>query len=213
MLAPELGARGIFIDAHRITTGRKHGRAYRGGWGSYKKLQRDLALWMKQDQNPDAHFSTMVDLYGLPADFPGYEACRAIADPDQRVECCEGHLVRDVAAQCGDHWAKRFIPYIQSHEFEALLFADPLKFLAAFPEAGTVIERLRQIRTECGGPERIDDGEDTAPSKRVLQLLPEYAKVVSSIVIVKHIGLETLRQECPHFGRWIDRLLDLPRGG
>ena len=62
LLAPELGACGIFIDAHRITTGRKHGRLHRGGWDSYAKLLRDLVLWMKQDQSAESRFSTMVDL-------------------------------------------------------------------------------------------------------------------------------------------------------
>lgn len=209
VLALELGAHGIFIDAHRMTTGRKHGSTFRGGWDSYKKLQRDLALWMKQDQSPDARFSTMVDLYGLPLDFPGYEDCRLIVDPDERVECLEDHLGRDVNEQLGGDWAHRFIPYIQLHEFEALLFADPRRFLAAFPEADVVIERLQEIRAKCGGPERIDAGDTTAPSKRILQLLPEYSKVVSGVVIVKQIGLGILRQECPHFGKWIAKLLDL----
>ena len=53
ILAPELGMYGVFADAHRITTGRRHGRAFRGGLVRYDHLANDLLLWMKQDQNQD----------------------------------------------------------------------------------------------------------------------------------------------------------------
>src|SRR5262249_15568816 len=61
------------------------------GWDSYKKLQRDLALWMKQDQNPDARFSTMVDLYSL---------SKTLGQPRQlaqvpRLECLDLLLVAE----------------------------------------------------------------------------------------------------------------------
>ena len=210
MLAPELGASGIFIDAHSITTGRRRGRLFRGGYDSYTKLVRDLVLWMKQDQNPDAWFTTMVDLYRLPTDFPGYAACQAIPEPRRRVECLEGHLARDVTERFPDDTGQqRFIPYIQLHEFEALLFSDAAKFLHAFPDEQLIIAQLLAIRTQCGGPENIDDGEDTAPSKRILQLLPDYVKTVSGLLIVKQISLSLLRSECPHFGAWIGKLLGL----
>lgn len=207
ILAPELGTHGIFIDAHRITTGRKHGRLHRGGWDSYTKLRRDLVLWMKQDRGEDSWFSTMVDLYGLPDDFPGYQACAAIADPRKRVESLEEYLTRDVKERLADDpVAERFVPYIQLHEFEALLFSDASKFLAAFPEGIAAVDRLQAICTECGGPENINDGDDTAPSKRILEVLPEYIKPVSSLLILRQIGLPTVRRECPHFDGWITRL-------
>ncbi|MBV8357675.1 MAG: DUF4276 family protein, partial [Deltaproteobacteria bacterium] len=147
VLAPELGLRDVFIDAHSITTGRRLGRAFRGGWNSYGKLLRDLSLWMKQDQNDDSWFSTMVDLYRLPNDFPGYDICQAISEPKRRVECLEDRFACDVREQFGDSIiSRRFIPYIQLHEFEALLFSDPDKFLYAFPDAGSAIEELHAIR-------------------------------------------------------------------
>ena len=210
VLAPEVGAYGIFIDAHRITTGRKRGRPHRGGWDSYTKLLRDLVLWMKEDQRAESRFSTMVDLYGLPDDFPGYAACATIVEPWRRVECLEEHFTRSVEERLGDNViSRRFIPYIQLHEFEALLFSDPSKFRIAFPDQNAAVDRLQAIRTECGGPEDIDDGETSSPSKRILELLPEYVKPVSGLLVVKQIGISNLRRECPHFDRWIARLLQL----
>jgi hypothetical protein len=172
VLAPEFGAHGIFTDAHRITTGRKHGQPYRGGWDSYAKLLRDLILWMRQDRGTDSRFTTMVDLYGLPEDFPGYATCATIADSRKRVESLEEHFGHDIEERIGDHLVlKRFIPYVQLHEFEALLFSDPAKFLAAFPDQNVAADRLQAICAECGGAENVDDGETTAPSKRILELL------------------------------------------
>jgi hypothetical protein len=161
-------------------------------------------------QNTDSWFSTMIDLYALPNDFPGYDLCKAFADPGKRVECLEKELARDVTKQLGDvAVSQRFIPYIQLYEFESLLFSSPAEFLGAFPEENQAIERLLEIRRQCGGPEDIDDGADSAPSKRILQLLPDYVKTVSGILIAKRIGLAAIRRECPHFNRWIARLLEV----
>ncbi len=44
VLAPELSAVDVFPDAHRITTGRRHGRLDRGGFVKYDHLARDLVL-------------------------------------------------------------------------------------------------------------------------------------------------------------------------
>lgn len=116
VLAPEFGSRNVFVDTHCVTTGRGDRRTYRGGLNKYEHLKRDLARWMKQDQQPDAWFTTMIDLYALPDDFPGFEDCARRGNPTERVECLEERLAQDLAH-------RRFIPYIQLHEFEALLFS------------------------------------------------------------------------------------------
>ena len=43
--------------------------AYSVGVTKYEHLARDLMLWMKQDQNEDSWFTTMVDFYALPNNF------------------------------------------------------------------------------------------------------------------------------------------------
>lgn len=210
VMAPELGALDIFIDAHSITTGRKKGRLSRGGWDSYGKLRRDLIRWMKEDRRPDAWFTTMVDLYGLPQDFPGYVECQRLPEARGRVECLEERLALDVRNEGAEDPAyQRLVPYVQLHEFESLLFSDPSKFEDAFPGRHAVIEELLAIRKEAGGPEAIDDGATTAPSRRILDLLPDYVKPVSGLLILKKIGLSVLRRECPHFDAWIAKLLAL----
>ena len=199
VLAPHLAARNIYIDAHRVTTGRKRGRKYRGGISSYDQLQRDLRLWSRQDKGPDSRFTTMVDLYRLPDDFPGYDECRQSPDPHAHVQCLEDRLANDVQDN-------RFVPYIQLHEFEALLFSEVAGFEAAFPDIPAQIHKLKAVRDAFATPEHIDETPDQSPAKRILREIPQYEKTVSGILIVQRIGLPVIRRECPHFAGWLQRL-------
>src|ERR1017187_170459 len=70
-LALELGNHDIVANAHSITTSRRRGRVYRGGFVEYSHLRKDLELWMKEDRKPDARFTTMVDLYRMPVECLG----------------------------------------------------------------------------------------------------------------------------------------------
>jgi hypothetical protein len=49
-------------------------------------------------------------------------------------------------------------------------------------------------------------GEMTAPSKRLQNLYASYDKVLFGSLIVRRIGLNALRQECPHFHAWMLKL-------
>jgi len=202
LIAPFFGEQSVFVDAHRVTTGRKGANAHRGGFVKYAHLRRDLELWMKEDQQPESWFTTMVDLYGLPSDFPGFGRCSSISRPIERARCLENELKSDL-----DH--PRFVPYLQLHEFEALLFSDPQSFLTAFPNSLNEVAELDQIRRGAGNPEQIDDGPETAPSKRISNLLPQYTKAVHGPIIAREITLAKIRRECKHFDEWVDALLSL----
>jgi hypothetical protein len=210
ILAPALGAYNVFADTHRITTGRRHGRISRGGLRNYEHLARDLILWMKEDQNADSWFTTMVDFYGLPNNFPGREAAQRAGSALDEIAHLEDEFGRDIANRLdGLPVSQRFIPYIQLHEFEALLFSDPASFIVAFPNEPKAIAQLTAIRKQFPSPEDIDDGSLTAPSKRILNLLPDYQKPVAGLLIVQQIGLATIRSECRRFDNWLARLTAL----
>jgi hypothetical protein len=158
---------------------------------------------MKQEQrHADARFTTMVDLYRIPADFPGVQGCKRIADPLKKVEYLESQFEKEVND-------RRLIPYIQLHEFESLLFSDPDAFLSAFPQSDAEIEELRRIRNVFPSPEHIDDGNETAPSKRICNVWPGYAKTSYGVTVAKAIGLSKMRAECTHFNRWVETLSQL----
>jgi hypothetical protein len=213
ILAPALAARDIVVDVHCITTGRHRGTVFRGGLVNYEHLARDLTLWMKGDQNEDSWFTTMFDFYALPSNFPGLGLLhQALGAPD-RVAALEAALHGDIVMRlAGLPASQRFIPYIQLHEFEALLFADPEAFLEAFPDSTQAVRRLSAIRVKFPNPEDIDDKPQTAPSKRILDLLPDFQKPVAGLLIAQHIGLAAIRAVCPHFDAWLTRLLALTGG-
>jgi len=198
LLTPELAWQGIFCDAHQITTGKKRAKVYRGGLLSFQHLRKDLDLWM-EDSGSDSWFTTMVDLYHLPLDFPGIEESRQIADPIRKVEFLEQRFISDL-----NH--RQFIPYIQLHEFEALLYSDPQCFSVAFPNIGTELAQLQAIRRAFETPEHINEGDNTCPSKRICRVLPGYVKQVSGPLIARQIGLTKIRSECRHFDGWLTRI-------
>ena len=100
---------------------------------------------------------------------------------------------------------RRFIPYVSMHEFEALLFSDCKRFAESvgYPQVAAAMEA---ILAEFGDPEAIDESPTTAPSKRILGLLPSYQKVAMGATAVRHIGLSNIRQRCANFGDWLRRL-------
>ncbi len=146
----------------------------------------------------------MIDLYGLAKladEFPGYEANKATADPYARVAAMERAFQEDI----GDH---QFIPYIQLHEYEALLFADPQQLDWEYVEHDEQIAKLKTVASTVASPELIDEGEETAPSKRIIREIGEYQfnKARVGPVVAEKIGLAKLRAKCPHFSEWVGRL-------
>lgn len=201
VLRPHLATFSVWSRAQCVMTTRKSGIKHRGGIRNYSLPKHHINTLMKQDKNPDVRFTTMFDLYRLPEDFPGYDEASSVADPYERVGVLENALSQDVS----DH---RFIPYIQLHEFEALLFASPRMLETQFHHRSDEIDRLVEKASAFDSPELIDDGRDTAPSKRIAREIPEYGsrKASAGPIVAQKIGLPTLRSKCKHFGEWLERL-------
>lgn len=102
----------------------------------------------------------------------------------------------------------RFIPYIQLYEFETLLFADPQKFEIEYFDRPEGIKRLCAIAAEFENPELINQGRNTAPSKRIIKVYSDYEgnKPAIGSMIANEIGIETLKRACAHFREWVERL-------
>ena len=202
VLAPELGSAGLGLIARSVETGRTGPRIHRGGMTSFAKAQRDIKRWLAQD--PTAYVTTWFDLYRLPTDFPGSAEAQQQADPYRRTDLLEQAFARVIGNP-------RFIPYLQIHEFEGLLFTDPAAMdrMLAVRSSPSQLAQLRAIRSDKANPELINDGPTTAPSKRIIALFPGYEKITSGVRILRSIGLPTLCSACPHFGEWIKRLRNL----
>lgn len=105
----------------------------------------------------------------------------------------------------------RFLPFIQLHEFETLLFADPvlLEELLSLDHSVPANAFVTIYQRYHGQPELINDSPHTAPSKRILQVCPGYRKIVDGVLILEEIGLPKLREQYPHFDAWVTRLEQL----
>ena len=208
LLKPHLAFRDVFVAVRCVETGRRGNKIYRGGLLNYEKARKDISLWMKEDQDTDARFTTMFDLYRLPDNFPCTENARQQTDIYNKVQILEGSFAQSI----NEH---RFIPYIQLHEFEALLFSDIEKLSFYYPDQKPNISKLVEQSTQFANPEHINDGPTTSPSKRIIRELSSYYgdKASAGPEVATQIGLPTIRAKCPHFNSWLTHLEGLNNQG
>jgi hypothetical protein len=203
LLAPHLFAVGFtHVPTIRVAQSRSRGVVHRGGVTTYEPLRRDIQNTLKSRSDDRVYFTSMLDLYGLPKNFPGKaDTVRDPDHPDRYVEALERALGHDI----GD---ARFVPHLQLHEYETLLYAEPEAFAIAFENCDRMIAGLRAVISRFPSIEHINDGENTAPSKRIIDLLPEYEgrKTTAGPDIAEYIGLPRLRAACPHFDQWMATL-------
>ena len=190
----------IHCDHRSVLTSKEYRK--RGGMISYIKAKNDIQQWMRLENSDDRRFSTMFDYYALPTDFPGYTEAQKLSCPYDRVKCIEDAFARDI----NDN---RFIPYIQLHEFEALLFSDLDVLLLEYEDKDKEISSLKTILLQPqygGNPELINSKKETSPSHRIITGIPEYQKVSSGSLITGLITIQTLRSKCSHFNEWLTKL-------
>lgn len=181
------------------------GRVYKGGILSYAQFKDEVDRNLRYAMSHQGvYVTTMVDLYGLPRDFPGYDQACRIQDVYQKVEYLEQEIKADIlrAYPDGD---KFFWPYIQLHEFEALLFVDLEKLATVCFEYQSDIHKMGNEVADMN-PEEINQGYQTAPSKRIISAVPNYDKVIMGTEVAQAIGLDKLRTNCIHFNHWITLL-------
>lgn len=208
VLGPHLQARSIFTSTIIVTTRRDEltGAKLGKGGGRWLHWSKDLRRLMGEQRGGDVAFTTLIDLYGLPRDFPQLEALSKTADTLQRASQLEEVMYE----QFGD---RRFMPYVQRHEFEALVLAG-LDALAGFLDAEEDLRGLEQLRSDVANraPEDVNDGRDTAPSKRLMTRIPSYRKTLHGPLAVESTGLARLRAVCPRFNAWVTKLEGLSAG-
>lgn len=177
---------------------------FSGGVTKYDRLKNGRFgirnLLKKPKKN--ARFSTMIDLYKYPKDAPGRaEAEKLNHIPYQKVDALEKALADDF----NDF---RFVPYLQMHEFEALLLVEPSKLISSFQGFEKEILALAESIKSFDSPELIDEGEHSAPSKRIINFVPDYirGKSLFGPQVAAAIGLPAICAKCPHFNAWIQKL-------
>lgn len=175
-----------------------------GGVSKYSHIENDILATVREK---DVVVTTMFDFYGLPSDTPGFKDAISYHSHIESVRLIEDNIQKEITGKVKE--SILFIPYIQLHEIEALIFSSNKGFYEFFDKSEADIETLNDIILEFPNPEDIDNGPNTAPSKRLKKAIPGYDKVLYGIGMLQVIGMETILSKCPHFKEWIDKLLKL----
>lgn len=180
----------ISIEAHKILTNRRLHK--KGGVPNYDKFKVNVDRLLAQ---PDTLVTTLIDFYALPTNFPNFtmEAARV------------GHIEQGILHDYdGD---ARLLPYIQLHEVEALMFSTMDGFKIICDETKE-LDRFQHIMDEYPNPELINNSPETAPSKRIGNII-NYDKVLHSEMVFEMLSIDAIRSKCPRFNAWIDAIISL----
>ena len=179
---------------------------HKGGRVSTSRMVGDIKRRLLNDKT--AWCTTFFDFYGLDSKFVGTEAAEKKALFRDKALAIESALRDEVLIHAGENAIRRFLPYIQMYEFEGLLFSDPEK-LASGLYAEELKTDIATIRNGFSTPEEINDSRVTAPSKRILNLMPKYEKPLHGSLAAIEVGLDVIRRECKRFDAWVKMLEEL----
>lgn len=179
-------------------------KGHRGGALSYGRYKDNIIRLLKQET--DVLVTSLIDFFRLDTDFPRYQESAAIANKMDRTAFLEEAIRDDI-----NH--PRFLPYLQLHEFEGLLFSASTGFdnLPDIPAANR--QQLATATRLHSNPEMLNDGPATAPSKRLQQFIPGYQKVLHGSWIAMEITLPVILSRCERFRQWTESLTLRMRNG
>lgn len=197
VLAPALIGFDIFVEAPLV-------KKSNGGIVPWPNIKRQIETHLHEG---GAYVSMLVDYYGIKDsyDFPGWIESKKISSMPERWHFLCDKMKADIVPEL----ASRFIPYIQVHEFESLLFSDISVFKANFDKNDMDFSILEKAIQEFPNPEEINSRPSLAPSKRLIDAIPGYDKVLFGNYIASETGLNKIMEKCPIFRKWISSLMSI----
>lgn len=194
VLSPYFLSKGIVVEAPTI----KHSH---GGIVPWETLKHQLVEHLHEG---DAVVTMLIDFYRIKDSyqFPGWEEAKTIKDSQDKMN----GLFQDMLNDMPEELMNRFVPYIQLHEFEGLLFSDICAFRNNFMPAECDFDAIQSAIDEFENPEDINNKPETAPSSRLMSAVAGYDKVLYGTILAEETGLGTIRNKCPLFNSWIERI-------
>jgi len=174
-----------------------------GGNVSYQRLFKHLQNLLLRDKT--SYCTTFFDFYGSREDFPGKQAANEKSNITEKAGCLLSGFSAKLQSDLGAEPLRRFIPYVQMYEFEGLLFSDTKAFADGINQQ-RLKNNLADIRIKFTTPEHINNSCETAPSKRIIKLFPEYEKPLHGTLAALEIGLDAIRKECLLFDAWLKQI-------
>jgi len=194
LLIPYFNNNGIYEVVSQCVCTSKTGK---GGLSNYEYLKNDIQKVLN-NRNTNTIVTTFIDFFRIPTNFPNYNLSMKEISSINKVSKLEDFFGQDIND-------KRFVPYIQLHEFEALLFSSNRGFEKY--EEEKIYFKTKEIIEAFKNPEDINSSPQTAPSKRLLSINPKYKKVIEGNIIALEIGIETMLEKCPRFRDWLNNLI------
>lgn len=203
ILAPHFGKEGLAISAIPML---KSGGGM--GFSNLEHFKNNVEPLLYQHDQPI--ITTMVDLYRFPVQSGDREEETELKkhssnpDIDERLSGLENIL--SAAVQKIKPYPN-FIPYIQKHEFEALLFSNTEVF---FENSG-IKKAVESVLEEIPNPEDINSTEEGHPANRLKKIFKvhrnKYVKGADAVVFAELAGIEVILEKCPRFQLWIETLI------
>lgn len=196
VLAPHLIHHDIFIQPPLI-------KKSMGGIVRWSILKKEIETHLRE---PGVIVSTLIDYYGLykKYNFPRWEEGERIVNKNDRMDFLEKAMKEDV----NEVLRHRYIPYLQLHEFEGLLFNNIHIFYEHVPETELVgNDELKKTFADYDNPEMINNNPDTSPSHRLKRIIKGYNKPLYGHYFAEAIGVSQIRAKSPRFNQWIERII------
>jgi hypothetical protein len=179
---------------------------HKGGNVKLGRLELDIRERLLKDRQ--CYCTTLFDYYGLPTDFPGKSQGNSVQNIKDKQRFITDELSKWASHLLGEQCASRFLPYVQMYEFEGLLFSNPEGLANSLDHR--LAQQLIGIRDQFNSPEEINDSPNTAPSKRLIRLYPQYDKPLHGSLAALEVGLDVIRQQCRLFDGWLTKIENLP---
>lgn len=172
------------MHAQTIITNRKQHK--KGGVTEYGKFKNEITRTFAQG---NVIITTLIDFFRLPTDFPGFTT------DSKKIDQIENAIYTDLGNN------EDFIPYIQKHELEALMFSERSGFELVIDEEKK-LKLIDQILLDYPNPEDINGHPEKSPSKRLLKIF-DYEKTSDGELIFEMLDIKNIIDKCPRFSSWL----------
>jgi len=203
VIKPHLFSYNLLVFPHILIK-----RGQPGGDVKYVRLLADIKRVSKNDG--ETWTSCLIDFYGI-GKFPKLAEAECKTVTMDRYDTFILNLLEALRRDLTDWQLNHFIPYIQMHEFEALLFSNTEKLAGCFfaqddESTASLITELEKVKQQFHSVEDINNSRLTAPSKRIEKIYPAFQKTLHGVLAAEDIGMRELKNNCPLFKAWIEQL-------
>ncbi len=174
-----------------------------GGIVKWAILKKEIETYLREG---DVFVTMLIDYYGLYSkfQFPSWDESLRIINKNARLDFLEEAMQKDIKESV----RHRFVPYMQLHEFEGLLFNEIDIFYEQVPKKELVgVAELKQtFKDYPDNPEMINDNSTTSPSHRLERIISGYNKVLYGHYFADAIGLDKIKNKSPRFNEWLNKI-------